>query len=51
MFDLHGIRLSISVHLVDFLSTLKRIGLFPFGIAYNIDLIVEVFCDYLFLTT
>jgi len=50
MFDLHGIRLSISVHLVEFLSTLKRIGLFPFGIAYNIDLIVEVFCDYLFLT-
>ena len=33
-----------------FLSTLKRIGLFPFGIDYNIYLAGELFCDYLLLT-
>ena len=37
MFDLRRIRRGISVHLVVFLSTLKRIGLFPFGIVYDID--------------
>ena len=50
MFDSFRIRPNTSVHLVDFLSTLKRIGLFPFGIVYNIDWAKKLFYDFLFLT-